>query len=127
MTGNEGTVHIAAIVAKATGMKDFKMAGSRFFCEGAIMLAEALSKGTSLERLDLNDNNVNEEGAKLAKVLPKHPNLEFLNFEATALGPDMGGTFCRQWRRVVRSLKSFTLAATTLSERARRAAELSRR
>ena len=43
--------------------------------------------------------------AGVMKVLPKHPNLEFLNFEATALGPDMGGTFVGSGE-VVRSLKS---------------------
>lgn len=76
MTGNEGIVYIVVIVVKVIGMKDFKMVGFCFFCEGVIMFVEVFLYGNFLERFDLNDNNVNEEGVEaFVKVL-----LKYLNF-----------------------------------------------
>jgi Ran GTPase-activating protein (RanGAP) involved in mRNA processing and transport len=92
MTGDAGTAHIAALLERAPGMEDFKMAGSRFFSKGAVMLARGLSTGTSLVSLDLNDNNINEEGGlALSGMLFKQPNLRHLNFEAAMLGSHAAG------------------------------------
>jgi len=57
-----------------------------------VMLARGLSTGTSLVSLDLNDNNINEEGGlALSGMLFKQPNLRHLNFEAAMLGSHAAG------------------------------------
>ena len=46
----------------------------------------------SLKKLNLTDNNVNEEGGEaFLEVFKKHSKLEYLNLEATALGEEITG------------------------------------
>jgi hypothetical protein len=45
MSGDEGAGHIAAVLARAPAIADFKMASSRVGPAGGISLAKALSAG----------------------------------------------------------------------------------
>jgi Ran GTPase-activating protein 1 len=115
MTGDEGTVHIAAVLERATGIEDFKMAGSRFTSDGALMLAKALLHGSSLKKLNLTDNNVNEEGGEaFLEVFKKHTKLEYLNLEATALGEEVTGKVTQVVAESCPDLETLILSANDI-------------
>ena len=91
-TGDAGTAHVAALLAMAPNIENFMMYASRVTAVGAVMLANGLATGTSLKKIDLNDNSINEEGGiALAAMLRNQPHVTHVNFEATFLGPDAAG------------------------------------
>ena len=68
------------------------MAGSRFTSAGTLFLCKGLSVGSCLTKIDLNDNNLNEEGGlALAEVLKKQKGLRHLILEACMMGEVASG------------------------------------
>ena len=90
MSGDEGAVSIANVLARCPAMEDFKMASSRVGAEGGKALAKALTAGGSkLLILDIHDNPMTAEIAEeLPHVFMKHLGLKRLNLNDTCLGDD---------------------------------------
>ncbi|EIE18561.1 RNI-like protein [Coccomyxa subellipsoidea C-169] len=89
MSDDEGAIAIAQILSRAPVMEDFRMASSRVGAEGGIALAQGLSAGSSLLKLDLSDNPMTAEVAPaLAEAVRGQESLQLLNLNDVALGDE---------------------------------------
>ena len=73
------------------GISDLYMSVNRIADEGAVTLAESLKKNVNLERLCLESNRIEAEGAKaLCSALSHHPRMLYLGLGFTKSTSDLG-------------------------------------
>jgi Ran GTPase-activating protein (RanGAP) involved in mRNA processing and transport len=89
MSGDEGAVSIARVLARCPALEEFRMVSSRVGAEGGRALVAALAglRGGALRALDLHDNPLTEEVAEeVAPLLAAHPQIRALVLTDTCLG-----------------------------------------
>jgi large subunit ribosomal protein L31/Ran GTPase-activating protein 1 len=89
MSGDEGALSIARVLARCPALEEFRMVSSRVGAEGGRALVAALAglHGGALRALDLHDNPLTEEVAgEVAPLLAAHPQIRALVLTDTCLG-----------------------------------------
>ncbi|CAM9761018.1 unnamed protein product [Pylaiella littoralis] len=97
MSGDLGAKALAQVLPQCPKLSDFRFSGTRSGREGSAAVVQALlecpaTKAGLLERLDLADNTLGEEGGGvLAEALAFQPSLTYVNLSECDLG-DEGAT-----------------------------------
>lgn len=111
MSGDEGAVHVAGLLARAPGMQDLRFASSRVGPEGGIALARGLMAGSALVKLDISDNPLTEEVVPaLCGLIKSQPALRVLNLNDTGLGSKGAAQVCVALAQAAPQLEDLGLA-----------------
>lgn len=86
MSGDEGAMAIAEIISRMPTLQHFQMSSSRVGLEGVQSLTKALKQCDALISLDLNDNPATAESvSSIVELLDCQPNLKRLNLSDMSL------------------------------------------
>lgn len=122
MSGDEGAQHIARLLARCPLIEEFKMSSSRVGPDGGIALCKALAVGSSLVRLDINDNPMTVAIAEeLAVCLRNQPNLTSLTLTDTGLTDDGVIVVCKALVESAPALIELELALNEITPKGARA------
>ncbi|CAM9972839.1 unnamed protein product [Ectocarpus sp. 6 AP-2014] len=94
MSGDLGAKALAQVLPKCPNLSDFRFSGTRSGREGSAAVVQALlecpaASAGLLERLDLADNTLGEEGGRvLAEALATQPSLTYVNLSECDLGDE---------------------------------------
>lgn len=111
MSDDAGAAAIAKILARAPKLEAFRMASSRVGLDGGIALANSMTPGNCLQRLDLSDNPMTGEVAEsLAAMLKGQPHLRALNLNDTSLEDEGVSTIAQALTDAAPQLEELELA-----------------
>eukprot|EP00270_Netrium_digitus_P005184 TRINITY_DN16767_c0_g2_i1.p1 TRINITY_DN16767_c0_g2~~TRINITY_DN16767_c0_g2_i1.p1 ORF type:complete len:532 (+),score=176.94 TRINITY_DN16767_c0_g2_i1:71-1666(+) len=88
MTGDEGAMSLAKLVAAAKNLEDFRCSATRINLEGGEELFHALMAGDKLLKLDLKDNMFEGGGPAIAALIRQHIQLRIVDLGDTSLGSE---------------------------------------
>ena len=114
---NNGAVNIAKAIQMNTTLQTLDMSNNEISDDGVIAISDYLKRNSSLEKLNLSTNNITSEGAKaVAEAIQVNTTLEKLDLSFNKLSDD-GASFISDGLKTNKSLQEIKMSTNEITNK----------